>query len=415
MKSKAWICSALFLALAGCAGDNPENGDAKASGLLEKTSIWEAGTLGYRHFRIPAIVSTVKGTLLAFCEARKNAGGDWGTIDIMMRRSTDGGRNWDEPRVAAKVQGEITQNELALAQDLARPGEVTYNNPAPIVDRETGSVHLLFCVEYARAYYMRSEDDGYTFSKPADITSAFEEFHEDYAWKVIATGPGHGIQLENGRLVVPVWMSTGTGGHAHRPSVNSVVYSDDHGATWHAGEIVGGEEHPKNPSETLAVQLADGRVMLNMRNESPNHRRAVSYSEDGATGWTEPVFDEELVEPICMASLIGLTKTPGSDRNRILYIHPDSTEARNPERPEGPYVRQNVSVKLSYDEGQTWPVNKVLEPGISGYSDVTVGPDGTIYAFYEDGSAGDNDGYFIKQLTLARFDLGWLTDGADSF
>ena len=118
-----------------------------AEPLLEKIDLFEAETGGYTHYRIPAIAVTAKGTVLAFTEARKNAGGDWGPIDILMRRSTDGGRTWDAPRKVAHVDGPIQQNAVALEQGLAKPGEVTYNNAVPIIDRETGAVHLVFCVE----------------------------------------------------------------------------------------------------------------------------------------------------------------------------------------------------------------------------------------------------------------------------
>ena len=86
-----------------------------------------------------------------------------------------------------------------------------------IVDRQSGVIHFLFCAEYARCYYVRSKDDGQTWTEAVDITATFDAFRPDYDWRVLATGPGHGIQLQNGRLLVPVWLSTGTGGHAHRP------------------------------------------------------------------------------------------------------------------------------------------------------------------------------------------------------
>ncbi len=403
-----WPAGAWAVLQLACLGSRPP----RDAGFLEKVSLWEAGTGGYAHYRIPAIVATQKGTLLAFCEARKATRGDWGTIDIQMRRSTDGGRSFDEPRIIARVEGEIRKNPVALVQKLAEPGEITYNNPAPVVDRQTGAVHFLFCVEYARAFYMRSDDDGRTFSAPVEVTAVFERFRPEYDWKVIATGPGHGIQLDTGRLIVPVWLSTGTGGHAHRPSIVSVIYSDDHGRTWERGDIVARDPAPKNPSETVALEVADGRVMLNIRNESPEHRRAISYSADGATGWSKPVFHDELIEPVCMASMIRLSKPPAGDRNRILFANPHSREPRDPRRPEGNYRRQNLSVKLSYDEGQSWPVTKTLEPGLSGYSDLAVGPDGTIYCLYEVGAEGGG-GYTIRSLTLARFNLAWLTGGAE--
>ena len=383
-----------------------------AQALFEQVNIFEAETGGYAHYRVPAIAVSPKGTVLAFVEARKNSSGDWGTQDIMMRRSTDSGQTWEEPRVIASVKGDIQQNAVAFAQNLAKPGEVTYNNIVPIVDRKNGVVHFLFCVEYARAYYMRSDDDAMTFSEPVDITGTFEKFRSEYDWKVLATGPGHGIQLGNGRLVVPVWLSDGTGGHAHRPSIVSVIYSDDDGKTWERGDVVVRHPELKNPSETLALQLTDGRVMLNIRNESPEHRRAVSYSEDGATGWTTPVFHDELVEPVCMGSLIRLSAQPGDSRNRVLFANPDSNEPRDLERPEGNYKRQNVTVRLSYDEGRTWPVKKSIEPGVSGYSDLATGPDGTIYCIYERGTPTDR-GTHVKYVTVARFDVAWLTDGED--
>ena len=408
MRQKFFSVLAMVI-LAAC-GQEAEVPAAQA--LFEQVNIFEAETGGYAHYRVPAIAVSPKGTVLAFVEARKNSSGDWGTQDIMMRRSTDSGQTWEEPRVIARVKGKIQQNEVAFTQNLAKPGEVTYNNIVPIVDRKNGVVHFLFCVEYARAYYMRSDDDAMTFSEPVDITGTFEKFRSEYDWKVLATGPGHGIQLENGRLVVPVWLSDGTGGHAHRPSIVSVIYSDDDGKTWERGDVVVRHPELKNPSETLALQLTDGRVMLNIRNESPEHRRAVSYSEDGATGWTTPVFHDELVEPVCMGSLIRLSAQPRDSRNRVLFANPDSNEPRDPERPEGNHKRQNVTVRLSYDEGRTWPVKKSIERGVSGYSDLATGPDGTIFCIYERGTPTDR-GTHVKYVTVARFDLAWLTDGKD--
>ena len=155
---------------------------------------------------------------------------------------------------------------------------------------------------------MRSDDDGETFTEPVEITPAFERFRPEYAWRVLATGPGHGIQLSGGRLLVPVWLSTGTGGHAHRPSAVSVIYSDDHGKTWKRGDIVVAHPNPVNPSETAAVELADGRVMLNIRHESEPHLRGVSVSRDGVTGWSPMRFDEALPEPVCFGSLVRLSQ-----------------------------------------------------------------------------------------------------------
>jgi sialidase-1 len=215
--------------------------------------------------------------------------------------------------------------------------------------------------------------------------------------------------------VVPVWLSTGTGGNAHRPSAVATIFSDDSGKTWQRGDIVAGETDPlTNPNETVVAQLADGRVMLNMRSESKEHRRAVSISPDGATHWSRPVFDEQLKEPICMASLCRLSDQKTSDRNRLLFANPDNPDgAGKNESPGRMHYRKNLTVKLSYDEGQTWPVARVLEPGTSGYSDLAVGPHGTIYCFFERGSTTGRDQFSTHALTLARFNLEWLSAGKD--
>lgn len=386
-----------------------------AAPFLEKVDLFEAAKDGYTLYRIPGIVTTKRGTVLAYCEARKSDKGDWGTIDILLRRSTNNGASW-QPRVKiADVPGPKAKNPVALAQKLATEGEVTYNNPVAIADAY-GTVHFLFCLEYARCFYIRSDDDGLTFSKPVEITATFDKFRPEYDWKVLATGPGHAIQLRHGRLVVPVWLSLGTGGHAHRPSVTSVIYSDDLGRTWSRGEIAGPNEGDwVIPNETCAVQLADGRVLLNMRTESKANRRLLTTSLDGATAWSKPQFHDQLLEPICMASMVRLTEVPANDKNRLLFANP-----HNLSRADGKEVagknrdRKNVSVKLSYDESVTWPVSKTIEPGFSGYSDLAVAKDGTILLFYERGSTDGANNYKTGLLTVARFNLEWLTDGKDS-
>ena len=379
--------------LAACtAGPAPEQPTPVATSV----PIFEAEQGGYAHYRVPAIVVSPAGTVMVVTEARASERGDWGLQDILMVRSRDGGRTWDEPRKIVALEGEPEQNEAALAQGLAEPGVTTYNNIVPIVDAEENLVHFLFCSAYKRAYYMRSADDGETFSEPVDITETFERFRDEYDWKVIATGPGHGIRHSNGRLIVPVWLSDGTAGHAHRPSIVSTIYSDDGGATWERGDVVVRHPDLKNPSETLAVELSDGSVMLNIRHESPNHRRAVTVSPDGAAGWSELRFDEALFEPICMASLLRVG-------DALVFANPDSKEPRDPENPDGNWKRHNMTVRLSEDEGATWPYERVIEPGVSGYSDLAAGPDGTIYLVYEDGTPTDR-GTHVKYLTVASFD-----------
>lgn len=385
--------------------------------FVHKQDLFEAGQGGYALYRIPGLVVTRSGAVLAYCEARRTGKSDWDTIDILLRRSTDGGRTWSKPQKIADVPGPKSKNPVALAQKLANPDDVTYNNPVAIADRN-GAVHFLFCLEYARCFYLRSDDDGQTWSAPVEITRTFEEFRSDYDWRVLATGPAHGIQLKTGRLVVPVWLSTGTGGHAHRPSVTSIIFSDDGGQTWRRGDIaVPNTDEWVNPNETVVAELADGLVMLNVRSESKAHRRLVVTSRDGATGWSEPRFDEALLEPICMASLVRYSAEPADDKNRLLFANPHNLDRADGRAKEGVgRDRKNLSLKLSYDEGQSWPINKALEPGDSAYSDLAVLPDGAILCLYERGRDAED----VKKptnyayLTLARFNLAWLTDGRDA-
>jgi sialidase-1 len=385
-----------------------------AEPFLETSDLFVAGQQGYALYRIPGIVVTTRGTILAYCEARRSASGDWGAIDIFLRRSIDGGQTWS-PVQRMNPSGEvISKNPVALRQGLASPEERTFNNPVAIPDRQTGSVYFLYCAEYARCFAMRSDDDGQSWTDPVEITATFEPFRKHYDWRVLATGPGHGIQLTNGRLLVPVWLSTGTGGHAHRPSCVSVITSDDHGQSWERGEIIARDSgHIPNPSETTAVQLQDGRVMVNIRSESRRNRRLVAFSDDGATGWSEPSFDDALFEPVCFASLARLSQQPPHNRNRLIFVHPDSRESAGFDLGQTAQPRENLTIRLSYDEGQTWPIAKVLDPGVGGYADLASRTDYTILCLYERGSTGISM-FQTGQLTLARFNLAWLTDGLDT-
>jgi sialidase-1 len=363
-------------------------GSLAAEPMPEKENLFDSGEGGYAIYRIPGIVVTAKGTVLVYCEARRSSGSDWGDIDILLRRSTDGGRTFDAARRIVTPPADVPKNPAAVKQKLGI-GQITVNNPVAVASRD-GTVHFLYCIEYARCYYMRSDDDGVTFSPPVDLTPLLEQYRGEYDWMVVATGPGHGIELRNGRLIVPIWLSTGTGGHAHRPSCVSTIYSDDGGKSWHRGQIVANHPEPANPSETAVVELADGRVMLNFRNESSRGLRAVSIGPDGAAGWGPVRYDEALPEPICMATLVRL------DAGRILFANPHNPQDNK---------RRNLTVKLSEDDGRTWPIARSIEPGLSAYSDLAVGPDGTIYCFYERGSAS---GAQYGHLCLARCNLAWL-------
>ncbi len=265
-----------------------------------------------------------------------------------------------------------------------------------------------------RCFYMRSDDDGVTWTEPVEITATFDAFRPEYAWKVVATGPAHGIQLRHGkhqgRLVAPVWLSLGTGEHAHRPSVAATIFSDDHGRTWQRGDIAV-PDTPEfiHPSETIIVQLSNGGVMLNTRSEAKRHRRLVTVGPDGATGWSTPRFDEALLEPICMAGIVRAREPGEQQPDLIAFSNPHNLSRRHGETIAGhPRDRVKLSIKLSYDEGRTWPVHRTLEDGFSGYSDLAVLPDGGLLCFYERGSTDGKNNYRPGRLTVARFDEQWV-------
>jgi sialidase-1 len=165
--------------------------------------------------------------------------------------------------------------------------------------------------------------------------------------------------------------------------------------------------------------LVDGRVMLNVRSESKVNRRLVTISPDGATGWSHPQFDDTLLEPICMAAILRVSAQPAAGKNRILFANPHNLERADGKAEAGKSRdRKNLSLKLSYDEGKTWAVNKGLEPGYSAYSDLAMLPDGTLLCFYERGRKSDAEKKkptSYAGLTLACFNLEWLTDSKDHF
>ncbi|MFN0079852.1 MAG: exo-alpha-sialidase [Prosthecobacter sp.] len=361
--------------------------------LLEKSEVFPPGFNGIARYRIPGIVVTTKGTVLAYSEARKNDSKDWGEIEVHLRRSADGGKTWLPSQhiahKAARIEGNPHKKDAGGAR------EQTVNNPVAIVDRDTGAIQFLYCVNYARCFSMRSTDDGVTWSRPEEITATFEPFRKKYNWKVIATGPGHGIQLKSGRLVVPIWLAYGNEGD-HKPSAAATIYSDDHGKTWKAGDLcLPNEGDLGNPNETMITELSDGRVMLVTRSVSQASRKIVTTSANGATGWSKPVFHDQLWEPICMASIVA------HPNGVLLFSNPHTLgldKAGKP-IPGGRGKRENLCIKLSRDDGKTWTINKVLEAGKAAYSDLAVLPDGIVLCFYERADSID----------CARLNLEWLS------
>jgi sialidase-1 len=333
---------------------------------VSKTVIYESGKLGYHTYRIPALIVTQKGTLLAFCEGRKTGRSDHGDIDLMLRRSSDGGKTWDQQEIVYEEGG---------------TEKITIGNPCVVGDQETGIVWLAFCRDNDRVFMTHSIDEGKSWASPEEITEKVKE--PEWGW--YATGPGHGIQLKHGkykgRLVLPCDCGDSEGwGDWDKKGRSLVIYSDDHGKSWTRGGIT-----EKSMNECEVVELADGSLLLSMRNYRGAKQRAFAVSKDGGGTWSSPENHEQVYCPTCQASLHRHSWQPD------IILHSG---------PGGP-GRNNMTIRASYDEGKSWPVAKVLMEGSGAYSDLAVLPDGRIGCLFEIG------GY--KQIVFMTFPLQWLT------
>lgn len=355
----------------------------------QQTNVFVSGTDGYHTYRIPSLLVTENSTLLAFCEGRKKGRGDSGDIDLLVKRSEDGGKTWSKQQV------------------VWNDGANTCGNPCPVVDQRTGTIWLLMTWNHGddresaikknngkdtrRVWVSRSDDNGVTWSKPVEITNTVKRPE----WRWYATGPGVGIQLQKdpwkGRLVIPCDHSVAASPDNPTGYNSHVIISDDHGRTWKIGGVI----RPQ-VNECQVVELTDGTLMLNMRNyDRSKTTRAIATSKDGGITWSNVTHDPVLVEPICQASFIRYGWLGRADKSCLLFSNPASTSKR---------VKMNV--RLSYDEGKTWPISRVLYPGPSAYSCLAALPDGNIGCLYE---AGQKHPY--EKIVFARFSFLWLTKG----
>ncbi|KAF0179047.1 MAG: glycosyl hydrolase family protein [Limisphaerales bacterium] len=350
-------------------------GASAAPALFEQSVLWTAGQDGYHTYRIPALLVTAKGSVLAFCEGRKTGSGDHGDVDLIAKRSTDGGRTWSPHRIVHEEGGDA---------------KITIGNPCPVVDARTGTIWLPFNRDNKAVFITSSKDDGQTWSAPRNLSAT--TMKPDWDW--VATGPGIGIQLtrgpHKGRLVIPSDHKRALA--SRQPEWNShMTFSDDGGATWQISTPI-----QTGGNECQVIERADGSLLVNTRMQGEwQGLRGTATSTDGGATWTAITHEKQLPCPKCQGSLLRY------DDKRLLFSNPFPPEPKDG-KPSGARVR--LTVRSSPDDGKTWPLAKRLHEGPSAYSTLARLPDGTILCLYE---GGEMRAY--ETLRLARFNLEWLT------
>jgi sialidase-1 len=367
-------------------------GVTMAAPLFEETTVYAGGQDHIVEYRIPACVLTNQGTLLALCDARVDKPGDApNNIDLALKRSTDGGKTW---------------GPLEIIKNL--PGDEAAADGCMLVDRGTGAVFIMYDHAYptlaaakdgfppvpdgvqtddiGRVIFLRvirSQDQGRTWSDPLDLS---EPLRGTLSRDLMAA-PGTGITARDGRLIAPCYCRER--GKPESQDGSRLLVSADHGRTWTLtpGPGPGG-------NECAVAELADGALLLNMRSYRGKGCRAVATTSDGGKTWSAIRDETALPEPVCQGTLIRYTdRRDGANKDRLLFANPGNSKAR-----------RGMTVRVSYDEGKTWPVAKLVHEGTSAYSSLVALPDGTIGLLYEQ----------EKGLVFAHFNLEWLTDGQDS-
>lgn len=356
---------------------------------IEKADVFTAGEGGFNVYRIPSLAVTTRGTLLAFCEGRRSIS-DAAENAIVMKRSTDGGKTWEGPVTVARMGRDSLNNPTAIV--VRDSGKIIlFFQRYPFPSRELKVVHGPKLSWYHRllgfrvldAWMMSSDDDGISWSPPRDITS---QVKPSIATS-LASGPGIGIQLRRGpragRLVVPF-----NCGPFWRWRV-FVAFSDDGGETWATGTFAP-DPVEGHGNEVQAVELADGRLMLNARKQGGKQKaRLVATSVDAGETWTPLVLDPALPDPACQGSIARHSDPLDGEPSIIIFANPASESHR-----------EHGVLRASHDEGSTWPVAVSIEPGNFAYCCLGVLPGKTVACLYETGEKG---GY--EKIVLARIRL----------
>ncbi|MFE9764853.1 exo-alpha-sialidase [Streptomyces sp. NPDC005808] len=356
---------------------------------IETSVPFEAGQDGYASFRIPAVVATADGTLLAFCEGRVGSRQDFGNIAIVLKRSTDGGRTWGPLEVAAENGEHLAGNPAPVVLDSGRVLLVHIRNAAEATEAaiRRGEVSA---ADGRRVWVQHSDDEGLTWSSPTDVTAQTKR----ETWRWYATTPGHALQLTSGRVVVPANHSLppkGTdNGTEGKYDGGHCLLSDDEGRTWRIGYVDDNPSGYINANETTAAELPDGRVYFNTRNDSSAPgTRADAYSRDGGETLVKPFRPQAgLTTPVVQGSVLQLR-----DPDLLIYSGPAA-----------PRHRALMTVRASTDDGVTWRTAHTVDGLPAAYSDLVRVDAGTVGLLYETGDFGA-----YETITFRRIPVTALT------
>lgn len=355
--------------------------------ILAHTLLFQPGDYNSTNYRIPGVITAKDGSIVAVTDKRKYNQGDLPEdIDIVCRRSTDGGHTWSEPYTIAQGTGyNHGFGDCVLAWT---------NDDNGLIAGFVGGVGLWNSTPSnpIRSYIARSYDNGQTWTEPEDITDFIFGSNcvvpEHRTWRASFFGSGNGLITSTGRIMFVAAIRETTA----QSLSNYAVYSDDNGITWHVSgrASVSGDE-------AKVTELVDGRILMSIRH---NGKRWYNISNDGGETWQSSTSTwNDITAPACNGDMIRYTSVNhGFNKNRLLHSVPFGSS------------RTDVSVYISYDEGETWPVRKCIVPYSSAYSSLCVLPDGTIGLYVEEEYPG-NSGY---STVFYNFSLEWLTDGADS-
>ena len=390
----------LFLAAALTAalfGQTPSHAAGKeGDAALQQPSeafvdVFSLGDGGYPYIRIPSVVTTKHGVILAFAEGRQ--GGDHSENDIILKRSTDGGKSWGAVQVISEMGGDSLNDPCAAALESGRVLLLFQRYPKGYHTGKLGNA-VMADPGYGgptntQSFLTYSDDDGVTWTPPEDVSRALKPEN------VVSVGsPGIGIELQfgphKGRIVWPLYEVMPEGG-GDRFWHNRAGFSDDGGRTWKLGARIALDNVEGSANEAQVVELQDGRLLMNARGSTGKPCRKAAVSNDAGETWEPMREDCALVAPPCMGSIIGCASPEGGNR-LVLVSLPNTTNSRS-----------NGAIFVSSDGGETWAAKKVIYPGGFGYSCLTILPDGRVGCLYERDD--------ISHISFGVYDVKWLLSG----